>query len=194
MGSRFLCGGRSAFRLTVLALLLGLASCGSDEPDGAAPEVNLEPVAQFFGGFGAVAGRELSFDASASSDRDGRIVAYHWLFGDGHSANGARVRHTYDRPGRYQITLTVLDNDGARARTDRSIVVADPATGQGDVANGEKMFDLHCDGCHVVGDPFDTSDLARLTEVIEATMPPGNAVACDAECSADIAAFIATWY
>lgn len=49
------------------------------------------------------------FDASESSDADQEIVRYEWDFGDGNTATGAQVRHTYESHGRYQITLTVDD-------------------------------------------------------------------------------------
>jgi hypothetical protein len=41
-----------------------------------------------------------------------------WRFGDGRRASGARVTHRYKRPGRYTVTATVIDDNGARA-TDR---------------------------------------------------------------------------
>jgi len=41
-----------------------------------------------------------------------------WRFGDGRRASGARVTHRYRRAGRYTVTATVIDDDGARA-TDR---------------------------------------------------------------------------
>jgi secreted trypsin-like serine protease len=41
-----------------------------------------------------------------------------WRFGDGRRASGARVTHRYRRPGRYTVTATVIDDNGARA-TDR---------------------------------------------------------------------------
>ena len=38
-----------------------------------------------------------------------------WRFGDGARASGARVTHRYRRAGRYTVTATVIDDDGARA-------------------------------------------------------------------------------
>ena len=57
----------------------------------------------------ACAGVEARFDASGSSDADGEIQTYEWLFGDGQSATGVVVAHAYERPGRYQVTLIADD-------------------------------------------------------------------------------------
>jgi PKD repeat protein len=55
------------------------------------------------------AGQEVRFNGEKSTDTDGNIVSYHWSFGDGQTANGAQVSHTYDILGQYQVTLTVDD-------------------------------------------------------------------------------------
>lgn len=56
---------------------------------------------------------DIRFDARGSSDVDGTIVDYVWDFGDGETAQGARVRHSYTRVGAYSPMLTVTDNTGA---------------------------------------------------------------------------------
>jgi PKD repeat protein len=50
------------------------------------------------------------FDGSASKDEDGVISSYSWDFGDGQTGRGVRVRHQYQRSGKYKATLTVTDN------------------------------------------------------------------------------------
>src|SRR5699024_7393807 len=61
-------------------------------------------------------GLECAFDGSGSQDPDGSIASYEWDFGDGDTASGASVEHTYDAAGDYSVTLTVTDDRGATAR------------------------------------------------------------------------------
>jgi PKD repeat protein len=52
----------------------------------------------------------VSFDATASADPDGDApLAYAWDFGDGATAAGAQVSHTYAARGTYTATLGVSD-------------------------------------------------------------------------------------
>jgi PKD repeat protein len=51
--------------------------------------------------------------ANRSSDPDGEIVAYQWEFGDGTSSTASDPTHTYAAPGRFEATLTVIDDRGA---------------------------------------------------------------------------------
>ncbi len=55
---------------------------------------------------------ELSFDGSDSFDRDGKIIAYRWDFGDGNTAESAQTQHRYQKPGRYSVKLTIEDDAG----------------------------------------------------------------------------------
>ena len=75
-------------------------------------------------------GTPVSFDASASSDVDGSVVSYEWNFGDGGTASGQSVSHSYDSAGDYTATLTVTDNDGA---TSSDIVSIDVRRASGDL-------------------------------------------------------------
>ena len=55
----------------------------------------------------------VTFNASSSSDADGSIASYTWLFGDGATAAGVTAHHTYTSAGTYTARLTVQDDDGA---------------------------------------------------------------------------------
>ena len=59
---------------------------------------------------------EVDFDATLSTDNVG-IVSYSWNFGDGNSAKDKQVKHAYDKPGTYEVTLTVKDAANNEAST-----------------------------------------------------------------------------
>jgi DNA-binding MarR family transcriptional regulator len=52
------------------------------------------------------------FGAYRSTDVEGYIVDYAWDFGDGNTANGDILAHTYEENGNYTVTLTVTDDEG----------------------------------------------------------------------------------
>ncbi|MDH7503967.1 MAG: PKD domain-containing protein [Verrucomicrobiota bacterium] len=70
----------------------------------------------------------VTLDGSGSYDPDGQIVSYEWDFGDGSAATGNRIQHQYNTPGKYNATLTVTDNLGAKSTSAVTIVVTDPYT------------------------------------------------------------------
>jgi PKD repeat protein len=54
-------------------------------------------------------------DASSSFDPEGRVLMMAWDFGDGATASGAVVSHTYYEPGDYGVRVTATDPDGAQS-------------------------------------------------------------------------------
>lgn len=87
--------------------------------------VNDVPIAAFSYNCTALS---CSFDASGSYDPDGSIVDYAWDFGDGNTGNGVNTNHSYAIDGSYQVSLTVIDNDGASGVSSQTVSVADVAT------------------------------------------------------------------
>lgn len=71
---------------------------------------NLPPACDAGGEYAGEAGVELTFDGSGSSDSDGEILAWSWDFGDGNTATGEMVTHTYAEAGEYTVTLCVTDD------------------------------------------------------------------------------------
>ncbi len=56
----------------------------------------------------------LEFDGSLSTDPGGGISSYSWDFGDGTSAFGPKVSHSYTLPGTYKAILTVVGSGSGR--------------------------------------------------------------------------------
>jgi PKD repeat protein len=71
-----------------------------------------------------VAPLAVSFNGTTSSDPDGSIVSYAWIFGDGATGSGATTSHTYAAAGAYTAQLTVTDNQGATGSTTVAITVS----------------------------------------------------------------------
>lgn len=65
----------------------------------------------------------VTFSAAGSSDANGEITEYRWDFGDGGTAvtTSEEVTHTFTDGGRYAVTLTAVDDEGATA--DASVTV-----------------------------------------------------------------------
>ena len=82
--------------------------------DGAGPTVRLGPIPS------GETGDPLDFAATAD-DAWSRIASIVWDFGDGTSATGANVTHTYSEPGTYTVRPTATDGVGNTAR--RNILV-----------------------------------------------------------------------
>jgi len=74
-------------------------------------------------------GESIQFDASGSIDLDGTITSYTWNFGDGTSATGDGVDHTYTTDGIFNVSLVVKDNDNHQSFWNSTINVL-PASGK----------------------------------------------------------------
>jgi len=60
----------------------------------------------------------VALDGSASTSPNGPILSYAWDLGDGQTATGPTLTHTYSQKGTYAITLVVTDSAGkSGART-----------------------------------------------------------------------------
>jgi len=93
-------------------------------PPGIILPPNGTPVAAFvFSPSSPLSKSDVTFDASSSSDSDGRIVSYAWNFGDGSQGSGVLVKHAYAVDGSYTATLTVTDDRGQSASLSKSVSV-----------------------------------------------------------------------
>ncbi|WP_192918623.1 PKD domain-containing protein [Salinigranum salinum] len=71
----------------------------------------------------------VTFDASASSDADGRIVDYEWYVGGGSypDGDGETFTHAFETAGAYTIGLTVEDDNGSVDHYERTVPVKNAA-------------------------------------------------------------------
>ncbi len=67
-------------------------------------------------------GRTVDFRGSGS-DPEGRILSYHWTFGDGGTASGRAVTHQFAGGGNYSVQLRVTDSWGNWGTYTRAVPV-----------------------------------------------------------------------
>jgi len=78
--------------------------------------VKMPPKADAGGPYIGYVNETVDFDATDSSDSDGKITEYDWDFGDNSDGNGINPTHKYKKIGIYNISLIVTDNDGLKNR------------------------------------------------------------------------------
>lgn len=84
------------------------------------------PVAKFFTNpsVGDI-NTEFTFNAINSSDSDGSVIKYEWDFGNGNRASGSLATQIFRKPGFYEITLVVTDDDGLQNAVRKELNVGD---------------------------------------------------------------------
>jgi BspA type Leucine rich repeat region (6 copies)/PKD domain/Fibronectin type III domain len=82
---------------------------------GSSTDENNKPVADASAGepYQGFVNAEITFDGSKSSDSDGNITRWLWVFGDNTNGSGKIIRHSYSTAETYTVSLTVTDNEGA---------------------------------------------------------------------------------
>lgn len=152
---------------------------------------NLPPLAAFVvSSPNGYAPFQVVFNASSSSDPDGRIIRYEWYFGDGATARGVQVEHVFEDDGEYTVVLTVRDNRGAEDTTSTMIEVLnpppvaqftyspqEPIVGQPVFFNASTSYDLAALGPKEVMDwhwDFGDGEEAAGAVVQHAYMAPGE--------------------
>lgn len=68
----------------------------------------------------------VTFDASTSSDAEGKIVSYTWDFKDGSTASGVTVTHSFAKIDDYNVKLTVKDASGNEDSKSKRIFIGRP--------------------------------------------------------------------
>jgi PKD repeat protein len=113
----------------------------------APPVENQAPIAEFTFICSALT---CSFDAGASNDPDGSIIAFNWSFEDGVSGSGPVTDHVFQSEGSYTVSLEVVDDQGATSefadvvtvQADSQVVGSIELTAVGTKERGKKWADL----------------------------------------------------
>jgi hypothetical protein len=88
----------------------------------------LQPAFEIQSANGAKAGETLAFSAVPSS-AEAPVLACHWDFGDGTSADGLKVQHAFTHTGEYDVQATVTGLGGtANRKASRISVTGDVST------------------------------------------------------------------
>lgn len=77
----------------------------------------------FTSGSVGIAPLKVQFDASNSSDTDGKIINWHWDFGQGKTSDKEQATTVFENEGDYPITLTVTDNFGSKSTAQTIVTV-----------------------------------------------------------------------
>lgn len=86
------------------------------------PPSNQPPQAQF-----DISCQDLRCTFTDRSEDDGSIESWHWDFGDGGTSTQRNPSHTYESEGRYDVVLTVTDDEGADDSRTRTAEPEEPA-------------------------------------------------------------------
>lgn len=70
-------------------------------------------------------GIDIEFAVSGRWPPPEGLVTYSWAFGEGGTATGQRVTHTYDGPGSYEVTLSMQTAHGQRAEATSQLTFFD---------------------------------------------------------------------
>ncbi|WP_129120665.1 trypsin-like serine protease [Veronia nyctiphanis] len=82
----------------------------------------------------------LTVNLTDTSTDDGVIVSREWNLGDGTTARGANVTHTYAQNGTYTVTLTVTDDDNLSDTHAESVKVGKPPVGDCEIWSATKSY------------------------------------------------------
>jgi plastocyanin len=86
----------------------------------------------------ALTGKEITFDASDSAAPESSITGYEWTFGDGSTATGEVVEHSFSEGGAHTVKLTVITEAGATLTATETVTIREyrPGDEPGSVSQG----------------------------------------------------------
>jgi PKD repeat protein len=111
----------------------------------------------------------LTFTGSdAAATVNGTVERYEWAFGDGTTATGASPTHTYDEPGTYTVTLTMVTADGGVETVADTVSVAGDRNETG-TGNGTSVVERGNDPVYQTGRVTDAPATVSAGETVTVT-------------------------
>jgi PKD repeat protein len=89
-------------------------------------EVVIKPTANNCGGYmtdSLASPRTFRFKGFAVHNQNDPVIGYQWTFGDGSSAAGREVTHTYNAPGSYELCLRIKTQSGCETNICKKLIV-----------------------------------------------------------------------
>jgi PKD repeat protein len=126
----------------------------------------------------------VTFDGSASFHPNGKIISYDWDFGDGLTYEGLVVKHAFEKPGEYVVTLRVTDSEEKRVCKTRLVTVI-TGVPKKIIYETDMCLDVDDAGALAMLHGLANNDEAELLAVCYNEVHPAAASAIDA---------INTWY
>lgn len=152
-----------------------------DDIEIAVESNTVPPTAAVDGPWAAYAGDALTLSGAASSDADGDALTFAWDLGDGTTASGASVTHTYAAAGDYTVRLVVTDVRGL-ADTITSTATVTPLPPAVGIARAQAMVDALLDA-GALNNGQATSLQAKLDAALR-SVDRGNASAASGQLGA----------
>lgn len=142
------------------------------------------------GPYTGAAGFPISFGAQATPTAGASVVSYVWSFGDGVTASGQSVQHTYTSAGAYTVVVTVVDSSGATASATAPATVSGssgvcqgiPLTGVG--SNAACIGSSPCSSANVSSVIANCVGLGACTTIVGANGAPTFA-SCGAQAQSE---------
>ncbi len=119
--------GRATRKPSMKSKLSPVTTCSlylRDDIEVAVESNTRPPVAAVNGPYSSIEGETVAMSADQSSDADGDALTYAWSFGDGGSASGVDVSHTYASAGTYTVRLIATDIRGLADTVNTTATVA----------------------------------------------------------------------
>ena len=111
----------------------------------------------------------LTFSGSdAAATIDGTVERYEWSFGDGTTATGVSPTHTYDDPGTYTVTLTMVTADSGVETVADSVTVAGDRNETG-AGNGTSVVERGSDPVYQTGRVTEAPETVSAGETVTVT-------------------------